>query len=254
MAYTKELSTAINLAHQAGELQLKSWQSNPAISKKTDASPVTEIDNSCEELIRSELLRTFPNDAFIGEEQGVVSGASGRCWIVDPLDGTRPYIRNIPTFSSLIALEENSIPVVGVICLPALNLTCWASRGNGAYCNGEPVHVSSTSELGAAMGSALGFREHPQASLREKLLEFMRLWDYAYGFMDAYSYVCLAAGKLDLCINLLDKAWDCAAAACIITEAGGAYSDIYGVPSVHNGSIALSNGLLQKRIIDFFTS
>ncbi|MBN1577247.1 MAG: hypothetical protein JW913_11880 [Chitinispirillaceae bacterium] len=252
--YAAELSTAVNLALQAGELQQKSRRTNPIVDKKADSSPVTDIDKACEELIRNDLLRTFPGDAFLGEESGTVTGTSGRCWIVDPLDGTRPFIRGIPTYSSLIALEENSVPVIGVINLPALNITCWASRGGGAYLNGEPIHVSSTSVLKAAMGSALGFREHPEAILREKLLEIMRLWDYAYGFMDAFSYVCMASGRLDLCINLLDKPWDCAAAACIVAEAGGKYSDIHGEISVHNGSVLFSNGLLHREIVDFFNA
>ncbi|MBN1306828.1 MAG: histidinol phosphatase [Chitinispirillaceae bacterium] len=252
--YSVELSTAINLVLRAGSLIRKSRQSNPVIDKKADSSPVTGLDRACEALIRNELLRAFARDAFLGEESGSVAGTSGRCWIVDPLDGTRPFIRNIPTYGTLIALEEDSVPVIGVINLPALNITCWAVRGEGAYLNGQPIRVSSTAVLEAAMGSALGFREHPQAPLREKLLECMRVWDYAYGFMDAFSYVCVASGRLDLCINLLDKPWDCAAAACIVTEAGGKYSDIRGAPSVHNGSIVFSNGLLHSRIIDFMCS
>lgn len=254
MEYASELSTALNLAHQAGALQLKSCQSVQKVSLKTDRSPVTSVDKACEELIRHELLLTFPGDGFLGEESGTVDGPSGRCWIVDPLDGTRPFIRGIPTYSTLIALEEGAIPVVGVIHLPALNLTCWASRNGGAYLNGEPIHVSSTPVPETAMGSALGFREHPEASLREKLLRLMRSWEYAYGFMDAFSYVCVASGKLDVCVNLLDKPWDCAAAACIVTEAGGKFSDVNGAPSVRNGSFVATNAPLHRCTVDFFTS
>jgi histidinol-phosphatase len=250
--YTTEIDKALELAKKTGELQLKAREHRIAFEKKTDSSPVTAVDTACEELLRQNLLDTFPDDSFLGEESGLVAGNSGRCWIIDPIDGTRPFIRGIPTYSTLIALEVDHVPVVGVIHLPELKITCWAGMGEGAFCNGNPIRVSATTELKNAMGSALGFIEHENSVLREKLLAFMRTWDYAYGFMDAYSYVCLASGKLDLCINLLDKPWDCAAAACIVTEAGGTFSDLSGIASVHNGAIVLSNGLLHPRILDYF--
>jgi histidinol-phosphatase len=253
MSYTLEVSTAINCAHAAGVLQQKALQRRPVIDIKADSSPVTDVDTACEELIRNQLLNIFPHDAYLGEESGIVSGTSGRRWIIDPLDGTRPYIRGIPTYSTLIALEDHDQPVIGVIHLPALNITCWAGRNDGAFLNGNPIHVSPTASLARAMGSALGFLEHPSNLHREQLLTLMKTWDYAYGFMDAFSYVCLASGKLDLCVNLLDKPWDCAAAACIVTEAGGKFSDIHGESSVHNGSIVLSNGILHSQILDYFT-
>jgi histidinol-phosphatase len=250
--YESELSHAIDGALKAGELQQQGRYKQHAIDIKNDTSPVTEIDKACEEVLLNELITAFPADAFLGEESGMQTGSSGRCWIVDPLDGTRPYIRGIPTYSTIIALEEDSFPVVGVINLPALNLTCWAAKGKGAFLNGTPLRVSSKKELSCAMGSALGFIERPEAFLKTQLLSLMKCWDYSYGFMDAFSYVCLAEGKLDVCVNLLDKPWDCAAAACIITEAGGTFSDIHGEKTVHNGSFVASNGFLHQLTLDFF--
>jgi histidinol phosphatase-like enzyme (inositol monophosphatase family) len=252
MKYAKELSTSLNLVSKTGELQQKAIVQTITHEKKGDASPVTDVDRECEKLIRDNLLETFPSDGFLGEESGIVTGQNGRRWIVDPLDGTRPFLRGIPTYSTLVALEENDIPVVGVIHLPALGITCWASNGNGAFINGRPATMSSISSLGDALGSALGFLEHPSAERREQLLTLMQSWNYAYGFMDAFSYVCLAEGKLDCCVNLLDKPWDCAAAACIITEAGGIFTDIQGEKSIHNGSIVLSNRHLHRQILEYF--
>jgi histidinol-phosphatase len=250
--YTRELSKAIELAKQAGELQLAARGKGISFERKNDDSPVTAVDRACEELLRGNLLSSFPGDGFLGEESGQLDGTTGRSWIIDPIDGTRPFIRGIPTHSTLVALEHEGVPVVGVIHLPALGITCWASRGERAFINGSPVRVSTTNRINNVMGSALGFLEHENATLREKLLAFMRRWDYAYGFMDAYSYVLLAGGQLDCCINLLDKPWDCAAAACIITEAGGKFSDITGTPSVHRGSFVCSNGILHQEIIHHF--
>ena len=254
MRYDSELSIALDCAEKAGALHLEFQDKLASFELKDDQSPVTIVDKKCEELIRDQILKAFPHDGFLGEETGIVQGESTRRWIVDPLDGTRPFIRGIPTHSVLIALECECIPVVGIIYLPALGIRCWAQRGNGAYLNGKQIHVSSASQLTNAMGSALGFLEKAEQPEGKQLFSCMRSCDYMYGFMDACSYVYLACGKLDFCVNLLDKAWDCAAASCIVTEAGGKFSDIHGVPSVHNGSIVLSNSILHESILEFFQS
>ncbi|HLV30234.1 MAG TPA: inositol monophosphatase [Chitinispirillaceae bacterium] len=251
MVFDTELSVALNIAKKAGELHLD-LQPNLNVEHKDDSSPVTVTDKKCEYLIRKQLLETFPDDGFLGEETGNCKGNNDRKWIVDPLDGTRPYIRNIPTHSVLIALELKNEPVIGIIHLPALKITCWAQKGHGAYLNGKQIRVSETSRLQTAMGSGLGFLEKSESDEGKKLFSIMKTWDYAYGFMDAYSYVCVASGKLDVCINLLDKPWDCAAAACIVNEAGGEFSDIYGNRSIYNGSIVISNKRLHSTVLDYF--
>jgi len=254
MSGSKELTAAIKAAKKAGKIQLDGLKKLASINieKKSDRSPVTAVDKACESRIREMLLSEFPNDGFLGEETGENAGTTARRWIVDPLDGTRPFIRGIPTHSVLIALEEDGIPVAGVIHLPAMGLTCYASLGGGAYIDGEPIRVSSTNSLSDAMGSVLGITEHAGTPLGDSLIALTRAWDYTYGFMDAYSYVLLAGGRLDACVNLLDKPWDCAAAACIITEAGGKFSSVSGEKTVHGGSIVLTNGILHEEVLGFF--
>lgn len=253
MPYDRELATALKAAEEAGAVQRAYEKKLPPVELKKDASPVTDVDRTCEALIRDRLSSAFPDDAFYGEELPARAGKNSRRWIVDPLDGTRPYLRGIPTYSVLIALEDAGDPAVGVIHLPAMNSTCWAARGGGAFCNGEPVHVSSVGSLKSAIGTALGFVEKAGRPDGRRLLAFMRTWNYAYGFMDAYSYVCVASGRLDIAVNLLDKPWDCAAAACIVREAGGAFSDLRGNPTVHSGAIILSNGLLHNAAVRHFS-
>lgn len=248
MALDSELESAKRAAVAAGALQLTS-RGVGKVDLKPDASPVTEVDRRCEALIRGELVRGFPDDGFLGEESGQDDGRSGRTWIVDPLDGTRPYIRGIVTHAVLIALVDAAGPVLGVIHLPAMRLTCWATRGGGAFCNGVRARVSRTRSIETAVGSGLGFLQRYEEPLGRKLFELMRRTDYSYGFMDAYSYVCVATGKLDFCVNLLDEPWDCAAAAAIIPEAGGRFSDVVGVESVHRGSFVASNGLLHSALL-----
>ncbi|MBL7077525.1 MAG: inositol monophosphatase [Kiritimatiellae bacterium] len=249
MDYAAELKVALELARRAGEIQLAGQEVTLGVEIKADDSPVTTVDRACEDLILNGLREAFPEDGFLGEETGAHDGTSGRTWIVDPLDGTRPFIRGIPTYACLIALEANGEPVVGVMHLPALKETYCASRGGGAFLNDQPIRVSKTRDLNRAMGSALGQMERQDEPVGKQLLAAMSEWDYAYGFMDAYTYGCIAAGRIDLCVNLLDKPWDCAAAACIVSEAGGTYSDIEGNRTVHNGSIILSNGHLHDAIL-----
>jgi len=253
MIYINELQQAIKASEKAGAIQLEKRHLMTKIEKKSDRSPVTAIDKECEKTIKEHLLSHFPNDSFLGEETGDFQNKSSRRrWIVDPLDGTRPYIRNIPTYSVLISLEENMVPVVGVIYLPAMGIMCFASKGSGAFLNDEPIHVSQTETLGDSIGSALGFIEKSDTREGKQLFSLMHSWDYNYGFMDAFSYVCVASGKLDCAVNLLDKAWDCSAASCIITEAGGKFSDISANASAHNGSIVFSNGRLHGQILNYF--
>ncbi len=250
--FTRELTLAQSLAKKAGELQLSRRRSFGAVGRKNDLSPVTAVDTECERIIRTGLLEAFPADGFLGEESGRREGTSGRVWIVDPVDGTRPYVRDIPTFSVLIALEDADGPALGIIYLPAQQQMCYAQRNKGAWLNQARISVSGVQRLSSAMGSGLGHLQKAATPEGAALFELMKSWDYAYGFMDAYSYVLAASGKLDICVNLLDKPWDCAAAACIISEAGGRYSDIDGVQSIHNGSIILTNGLLHDQALAFF--
>jgi histidinol-phosphatase len=252
--YKRELGIALKTAREAGALLLEYAKRIPPATLKKDRSPVTAADRASEAVVRRRLRAAFPRDGFLGEESGRFVGKSNRQWIVDPLDGTRPFLRGIPTYSVLIALEEADEPVMGVIHLPAMKITCWASRRKGAFLNGIPIHVSKTGSLAGGMGTALGFVERAGRPEGKRLLALMRSWNYAYGFMDAYSYICVASGRLDIAVNLIDKPWDCAAAACIVREAGGAFSDLTGKRTVHGGSIILSNGLLHKSTLRCFSS
>ena len=252
MSYDAELKAATAAAFAAGAVQIDKRRQILRVDTKSDRSPVTEVDRMCEAIIRERLMKQFPRDGFLGEETGEEKGSSGRTWIVDPLDGTRPYIRGLPTFSVLIALDDGGELAVGCMHLPAMAETYVAQRGKGAFCNNDPIHVSSAASFDRVMGSGFGFVEKVEAEEGKTLFSLMRQWDYAYGFMDVFTYGCIAAGKLDLCINLLDKPWDCAAAACIVSEAGGRYSDIRGNRSVYNGSIILSNGFIHDAVLEYF--
>lgn len=250
---SKELAAAKKAALLAGKVQLEYLElTSKRIEIKSDASPVTEVDVKCEKLIREILEKEFPEDGFLGEESGESKSKSGRTWIVDPIDGTRPYIRGIPTFSALIALEQHGEAIVGVMNLPGLGECYTASKGGGAFLNDKKIRVSKTAKLSEAMGSGLGFVQRPGSDLAARQLKLFSESNYFYGFMDAFTYGLIASGRLDYSVNLLDKPWDLAAAACIVTEAGGKFSTVSGDPSVLKGSSVLTNGLLHESVLGYF--
>jgi histidinol phosphatase-like enzyme (inositol monophosphatase family) len=249
---TKELNIAIKAALEAGKIQLEGCGAALDVEIKGDNSPVTQFDKRCEEKIREIILSEFPDDGFLGEESGESGPPGGRRWIVDPIDGTRPFIRGIPTHSALIALEVAGEPAIGVINVPAMGVVCHASKGGGAFLNDKKIRVSSVKKLSNAMGCGLGMIQRAGKPEGRCLDKYLQSLDYAYGFMDAYTYVLIACGKLDACVNLLDKPWDCAAAACIVTEAGGRFSAVNGEKTIHGGSFVLTNGILHDEVLEFF--
>jgi len=247
--FEHELAVARDLCAEASNIIASRGFS---IRLKNDQSPVTTIDTQCEQLYIDRLRRYFPTDAIVGEEYGEQHGSSGRRWIIDPIDGTRPFIRDIPTYSTMIALEAEGELVLGCIYLPGLSLSCWARKGHGAFLNAQPIRVSQTPTLQSAMVAALGTVHLRSEQRGQQLLTLLGNCDYPYGFMDSYSYVCVASGRLDAAISLLDKPWDSAAAACIVSEAGGAWSSIEGTESIFEGSFICSNAALIGQLQSHF--
>lgn len=250
--YAKELELALDIAKKVGAFQLERQSSLKKINIKEDRSPVTEVDQKSEEMIKESLLSAFPEDGFFGEETGKSQGTSGRRWIVDPLDGTRPYIHKIPTFSTLIGLEENGEMVLGVVNLPGMEECYYATKGGGAFCNGEKIAVSNCEKIEDAMGATLGLVEEADTIVGKKLMPYMQSLDYVYGFMDAYSYMAVAAGKLDVCITLIDFPWDRSPAAIIVEEAGGVFSDLSGERTIYGDNFIVTNGNIHRATLDCF--
>ncbi len=249
MNFNRELEAAVSAAKAAGAIQQNGRTRLLEIVRKDDESPVTQIDRECEAVILDTLRKAFPSDSFLGEENGSLEGSSGRRWIIDPLDGTRPYIRGIPTYSVLIGLEDETGPLLGVVNLPDMNELYQAARGSGAFRNGEPISVSHVSSLRDAMGTHLGLAECAGKPSGHKLQKLCERLDYNYGFMDAFSYAAVACGRADVSIGLIDKSWDRLAPAAIILEAGGRVSDLAGTPGIHGDGVVFTNGKLHDEVI-----
>ncbi|MGM0444224.1 MAG: inositol monophosphatase family protein [Fibrobacterota bacterium] len=252
MKYSNELTLLRSIAEEVGAYQLEKQKHIGDITRKDDRSPVTEVDRNSEDIITTTILEHYPADGIYGEERGERKGTSGRRWIIDPIDGTRPYIKGIPTFSILIGLEDQDEIVAGVVFLPALQECYYAAKGAGAFCNSTPINVSDTSRADEAMGAFLGLTERIDAADGAALLKLMQGIDYPYGFMDAYSYMAVAAGRLDCAGALIDFPWDRAPAAIIIKEAGGRVSDLQGRDTIYGGGFLVSNGKIHTELCSYF--
>ena len=237
-----DLLLAIELADTADAISLGRFRARDlVIETKPDATPVTEADRAVERELRAILARERPNDAILGEEEGV-SGSGDRRWIIDPIDGTRNYSRGVPVWATLIALEDAGVVTVGVVSAPALGRRWWAERGGGAWADGDRVHVSAIQRVeDAVLSFAL---EQPIPSLAAQA------W-HARGYGDFWSHMLVAEGAIDGAYDAIGVTqWDLAALQPIVEEAGGSFTDFKGVARIDGGSAISSNGHLHAALLE----
>ena len=237
--YEQELEVALTAARRAGDLALGYWRTGIEAESKPDESPVTAADRHCERLLVQELLANFPNDGVLGEEGAGKPADSGRRWIIDPIDGTRDFVRGNRFWGQLLGLEENGEVVVGVAHFPALAETYWATRGGGAFRNAEPIRISSITEPAKAVLCVNGFANINRAPFGPGLVEWMdQFWSVRSfgGMMDS---MLLAAGSADAWIELTAAPWDLAAPKLIAEEAGAKFFNFDGGQSIYGGNCVL---------------
>jgi histidinol-phosphatase len=235
---------AVETAHKAGQLALRYFDSSLAIEWKPDCSPVTIADREAEQLMRQTLLAAFPNDGFLGEEFGAVPGTSGFRWIIDPIDGTRSFVRGIPLWATLLGLEYKDEQIAGVVDVPVLGHTYRALRGDGAYRNDRRIHVSDINNLSQAVVFYSSLSWFIKAGRQEAFCELVRHSERTRGFSDFYGFVLVAQGSGELMIDYGVHAWDVAAVKPLIEEAGGRFSNWNGDASIHRPDVLVSNGKL----------
>jgi fructose-1,6-bisphosphatase/inositol monophosphatase family enzyme len=243
MAFEKELDLARALGVRAGQLALEHLERGVAAEDKTDASPVTVADRECEKLITSQILRIFPDDGVLGEEGANRDGTSGRRWIIDPIDGTRDYIRGNRLWCNLIALEANGVVEVGACTFPALGESYWAVRGAGAWrsLNGQTsrIRCSQIDSVSRAVLCVNGLQNALQKPHSKKLLKFFgEFWTVRSlgGALDAM-YTC--AGQADFWLEFSAKPWDLAVMQVIAKESGLRYFDYTGADTIYGGNAVL---------------
>jgi histidinol-phosphatase len=245
---SEDLDLALELADLADAITLGRYRaSDLVVETKPDLTPVTEADRLAEEAIRERLASARPGDAVVGEEFGKTADAERR-WIVDPIDGTKNYVRGIPVWATLIALEEE----VAVVSAPALHRRWWAVRGKGAFADdGRPIHVSAVSELADAQLLWSGIEEWDEIGRADSLLALARSCWRSRGLGDFWQYMLVAEGAADIAIDPEVKMWDLAAPQLIVEEAGGRFSDLSGLPRPDGGSGLATNGLLHEAALAF---
>ena len=225
------------------------------VRTKPDATPVSDADTAAEQAIRAVLERRRPGDGVLGEEFGASGAGTGRRWVLDPIDGTKNYVRGVPVWATLIALMDADEVYVGVVSAPALGRRWWATRGQGAwssFAGGEPrhLHVSQVAELADTSfgySSLRGWAASPGG--RDGLLALERQVRRTRGYGDFWQHMLVAEGAVDAAAEPEVSLWDLAALAVIVEEAGGRFTDLHGRRGPGGGSVLASNGVLHDTVL-----
>jgi histidinol-phosphatase len=250
-----DLTLALRLADEADALTTARFGAvDLVVETKPDLTPATDADLDVESTIRRRLGEHRPDDAVLGEEFGGTAEFTGRQWVVDPIDGTKNFVRGVPVWATLLALLDDGIPVLGVVSAPALQRRWWASAGRGAYARAgaQPerrLSVSKVDNLGSASLSFSSLSGWAVLGLREN---FIGLTDEVWrvrGYGDFLSYCLLAEGSVDVAAEPEVSLWDLAALDILVREAGGTFTNLAGQPGPHGGSAVATNGLLQKAVL-----
>jgi len=242
------------LADRADEIALRGFRKEGLrVEDKPDLSPVTEADRAIEETVRTVTRRQHPELGLLGEEQGAFTGSAAARLIVDPIDATRNFVRGIPVFATLLAIEEGDEVVAGVVSAPALRARWHAARGAGAFRDGARLAVSRVGQLERALlfhgnlGSAEGI---PPAGI----FELIRRVERTRGFGDFYQHVLVAEGAGEIGVDPVMQPWDIAAVQVVVEEAGGRATTLSGERSIYGGSLVTSNGPMHHAILSTLTS
>lgn len=250
-----DLALALALADRADDVTRARFGAlDLRVETKPDLTPVTDADRAVETELRELLGRDRPDDSVLGEEFGGTTTFRGRQWVIDPIDGTKNFVRGVPVWASLIALLHDGVPTVGVVSAPALRRRWWAARGHGAFVSvdGAPprrLSVSAVAQLDSASLSFSSLSGWAQRGLRDRFLELTdAVWRVrAYG--DFFSYCLVAEGAVDVAAEPEVSVWDLAALDILVREAGGAFTGLDGVPGPHRGSAVATNGLLHQQVL-----
>jgi histidinol phosphatase-like enzyme (inositol monophosphatase family) len=251
MAYEREMSIGAEIARQAGELALKIRQGDIGIEIKDDESPVTVADKACEKLIVEGLSAAFPDDGLLGEEGAMKEPANGRRWIIDPIDGTRDFIRGTRAWSMLIGLEEDGKVVAGHAYYPAFGEIYSAARGEGAWHDGKRIQCGNPKKRSDALICCNGLGFMHRYGFAGELVEWLSgFWTVRSmgGCLDA---VLVASGVADVWVEAQAKPWDLAPLKIIAEEAGCVTFDFTGKNTIYGGNFAISTPELADEIKTF---
>ena len=252
--YHTDLALARQLADIADAITMERFLATDLrVEQKPDLTPVTDADRAVEQAIRAEIARVT-GDLVFGEEFGGETVPQGRQWVIDPIDGTKNFVRGVPVWATLIALLVDGGPVVGMVSAPALNRRWWAELGGGTWTemNGgesRQIHVSGVRSLTDASLSFSSLSGWLERGSRDKFLSLTDSVWRVRAFGDFFSYCLVAEGAVDIATEPELSLWDMAALVPIVTEAGGRFTDLSGTPGPHGGNAVATNGLLHSAVL-----
>lgn len=247
--YERELAAVQRWVDETDRIALQHF--GAASEPKADGTPVTAGDRAVEEYLRRAIEREFPGDAIVGEEQGE-TGEGPRRWIIDPIDGTKNYARGVPVFATLIALQDEGgrILALGMVSAPALHARWWATEGSGAFANGEPIRVSSTSRLDEADLCTGGVDWALREGRSEQLTTLLERVRRHRAFGDFWGAMLVAQGSMDAMVEFAPlKLWDVAACNKVVVEAGGRATNIDGEHEVAPSPVVTTNRVLHDELL-----
>jgi histidinol-phosphatase len=245
------LKTALVAAARAADISRHYYAGNFDVMTKADLTPVTQADLECERAIRDIILGEYPEHGFYGEETGKTCADAEFLWLVDPIDGTKSFVRQYPFFSTQIALMHKGELIVGVSSGSLLDELAWAEKGRGAWLNGERLVVSDIDDAGKAAVSTGNLKSLAGTSGWAALGHIVEHADRIRGYGDFYHYHLLAAGKIEAVIESDVNILDVAALAVIVTEAGGVFTNLNGEqPDLETRSVLAANPVLHKTYLD----
>ncbi len=244
----RALAAAVAAERAAGTIALRYYHGGFDVTVKPDLTPVTQADREAEQAIVAALGRAFPEIGVLGEEFGA-QGSAERRWIIDPIDGTKNFVRRIPVWATLIALEDAGEVVAGVIHNPATGDLFTARRGGGARHNGTPIQVSDVGDLGRASLVHAGLKLLRQAGYWDGFVRLVDATDRQRGFGDYVGYPLVAAGKAEIYAEVDLKPWDLAPCKILVEEAGGRFTDFAGRPTIYTGTALATNGRLHDTVL-----
>jgi histidinol-phosphatase len=237
---------ALDAAKSAGNFAMQYFDQGIAVEWKADDSPVTMADRGAEQLLRQTLLGKFPNDGFLGEEFGDTPGSSGYRWIIDPIDGTRSFVRGVPLWATLIGLEYKKELIAGIAFVPAIHQIYRALKGDGAYRGERKIHVSDIKVMDKAHVYYSSISWFTKAGADQQFLKLVELTERQRGFGDFYGFVMIAQGSGEIMIEHGVHAWDIAALAPIVEEAGGKLTAWDGKFDLDKPDVLATNGLMHE--------
>jgi histidinol-phosphatase len=239
----------IEAAVQAGQLAMRYFDADLQVEWKQDQSPVTIADREAEQLLRSTLLSKFPGDGFLGEEYGDQPGSSGYRWIIDPIDGTRSFVRGVPIWATLLGLEYKEEIIAGVAAMPTMGHVYRALRGDGCWRNERRIRVSDEVNLSQSVLFYSSVKYFVQAKQEQVFLNLAGKTQRQRSFGDFWGFVLVAQGSGELMVDHGVHIWDVAGLLAIVEEAGGRMTDWDGQRTIHRTDVLASNGKLHDQTL-----